>query len=199
MGAGGVSWPGRSGGGQVRILAEERTKEWLWFGSAWLTLPWARFRSRTSSSGSLRRRTKRPPVRGTLLGGVVYFTFAFVPVFIVYAGLLSRRRSRATCLRRTRARCRSCCGADPRAHADVDAGVVFGALLSAILSTASGALIAPTALCTENIIKQFYPRMSDRQFLFALRTVLVSFSLAALVFALNSKSTMYDMVQNAIK
>jgi len=56
----------------------------------------------------------------------------------------------------------------------------FGALLSAILSTASGALIAPTALCTENIIKQFYPRMSDRQFLFALRTVLVSFSLAAL-------------------
>src|SRR5438046_8646057 len=46
------------------------------------------------------------------------------------------------------------------------------------ISTASGALIAPTALCTENIIKQFYPRMTDRQFLLTLRIVLVTFSLA---------------------
>ena len=73
----------------------------------------------------------------------------------------------------------------------------FGALLSAILSTASGAIIAPTSLCTENIIKPLAPHMSDRQFLLTLRVVLVSFTLAALLFALNSKQTMYDMVQNA--
>ena len=75
----------------------------------------------------------------------------------------------------------------------------FGALLSAILSTASGALLAPTAICTENVLRPFYPHMSDRQFLLLLRTVLVTFSLAALLFALNSKSTMYEMVQNAYK
>jgi Na+/proline symporter len=73
----------------------------------------------------------------------------------------------------------------------------FGALLSAILSTASGAIIAPTSLATENILRPFYPNMSDRQFLLSLRLVLVSFTLAALLFALNSKKTMYDMVQNA--
>src|SRR5437899_2112417 len=73
----------------------------------------------------------------------------------------------------------------------------FGALLSAILSTASGAIIAPTSLCTENVIRPMYPRMSDRQFLLTLRVVLVAFTLAALVFALQSKQTMYDMVQNA--
>jgi len=73
----------------------------------------------------------------------------------------------------------------------------FGALLSAILSTASGAIIAPTSLCTENIIRPLYPNMSDRQFLLTLRIVLVSFACAALVFALRSKQTMYDMVQNA--
>jgi len=55
------------------------------------------------------------------------------------------------------------------------------------LSTASGALIAPTALCTENIIKQFYPRMSDRANFCRAAHVLVSFSLAALVFALEFK------------
>jgi Na+/proline symporter len=33
----------------------------------------------------------------------------------------------------------------------------FGALLSAILSTASGALLAPTALFTENVLRPFIP------------------------------------------
>jgi SSS family solute:Na+ symporter len=41
----------------------------------------------------------------------------------------------------------------------------FGALLSAILSTASGALLAPTSLFTENVLRPFVPHMSDRQFL----------------------------------
>jgi len=75
----------------------------------------------------------------------------------------------------------------------------FGALLSAILSTASGALLAPTTLFTENALKPFLPRMSDRRFLKTLRVVLVVFSVAALLFALNSRSTMYEMVQNAYK
>ena len=39
--------------------------------------------------------------------------------------------------------------------------------------------------------------MGDRQFLLTLRVMLVAFTLAALLFALNSKQTMYDMVQNA--
>jgi solute:Na+ symporter, SSS family len=75
----------------------------------------------------------------------------------------------------------------------------FGALLSAILSTASGALIAPTALFTENVVRPLGPKLGDRQFLLLLRIVLVLFTLAALLFALNSRSTMYEMVQNAYK
>ena len=41
--------------------------------------------------------------------------------------------------------------------------------------------------------------MSDRQFMLLLRVILVTFTLAALLFALNSTSTMYEMVQNAYK
>jgi Na+/proline symporter len=73
----------------------------------------------------------------------------------------------------------------------------FGALLSAILSTASGALLAPTATFTENVLRPFVPHMSDRQFLLTLRIILVTFTTCALLFALNSESTMYEMVQNA--
>lgn len=73
----------------------------------------------------------------------------------------------------------------------------FGALLSAILSTASGALLAPTAIFTENVLRPFAPKLNDRQFLLTLRIILVTFTAAALLFALNSRSTMYEMVQNA--
>ncbi len=41
------------------------------------------------------------------------------------------------------------------------------------------------------------PKMNDKQFLFTLRIILVTFTAIALLFALNSKSTMYEMVQNA--
>jgi Na+/proline symporter len=75
----------------------------------------------------------------------------------------------------------------------------FGALLSAILSTASGALLAPTALFTENVVKPLFGSMSDKRFLVLLRTVLVFFTAGVLVFALNNTSTMYEMVQNAYK
>ncbi len=73
----------------------------------------------------------------------------------------------------------------------------FGALLSAILSTASGALLAPTATFTENILRPFAPPLSDRAFLLVLRVVLLLFTTCALLFAINSRSTMYEMVQNA--
>jgi SSS family solute:Na+ symporter len=75
----------------------------------------------------------------------------------------------------------------------------FGALLSAILSTTSGALLAPTALFTENVLKNVFPGMGERQFLFTLRLVLVIFTLAVMLFALNSEASIYQMVQNTYK
>jgi Na+/proline symporter len=48
-------------------------------------------------------------------------------------------------------------------------------------------------------VRPFAPRLGDKQFLLLLRVVLVLFTLAALLFALNSRSTMYEMVQNAYK
>src|SRR5260221_165235 len=143
-------------------------------------------------------KNERTAVAGSLLGGVVYFTFVFVPIYIVCAGLLIDP-SLVTLLSAQDAReTQRILPAFILGHTPMWIQVLFfGALLSAILSTASGAIIAPTSLCTENIIRPLYPNMSDRQFLLTLRVVLVSFTSAALVFALRSKQTMYDMVQNA--
>ena len=137
-------------------------------------------------------------VRGTVIGGLLYFVFAFVPIFIAYAAVVADSNLAALF------------GSDDareiqRVLPDMVLGkmplwaqvMFFGALLSAILSTASGALLAPTSLFTENVLRPLSPRMGDKQFLLTLRIVLVTFTACALLFALNSKSTMYEMVQNA--
>ena len=141
---------------------------------------------------------EKTAVRGTVIGGLVYFCFAFVPIFIAYAALVADPGLKEL-FASDDAR------AIQRILPDVVLGkmpmwaqiMFFGALLSAILSTASGALLAPTAIFTENVLRPFVPHMGDRQFLLTLRIILVTFTAGALVFALNSRSTMYEMVQNA--
>ena len=187
--------------GKFEFWPKGGTKEWLAFLAAWMTLAIGSIPQQDVFQRVTSAKDEKTAVRGTLIGGAVYFCFAFVPIFIAYAALVI----------------------DPgyaKLFANEDAREIqrilpdlilnktpiwaqvlfFGALLSAILSTASGAIIAPTALFTENVIKPLYgSSMSDKQFVLLLRVVFVAFTLAALLFALNSKSTMYEMVQNAYK
>ena len=186
--------------GKFEFFPKTNLKDWLWFLAAWMTLAIGSIPQQDVFQRVTSAKDEKTSVRGCLVGAGVYFLFAFVPMFIAYAALVI----------------------DPgyaKLFANEDAREIqrilpqlilertpmwaqvmfFGALLSAILSTASGALIAPTALFTENVIRPFAPRLGDKQFLLLLRVVLVLFTLAALLFALNSKSTMYEMVQNAYK
>jgi len=186
--------------GRFEFWPKGGTKEWLAFAAAWATLAIGSIPQQDVFQRVTSAKDERTAVMGSFFGGLAYFCFAFVPIFIAYAALVidpgfaklfahedAREIQRILpnlILERT------------PMWAQV---LFFGALLSAILSTASGALLAPTALFTENVIRPFAPRLGDRQFLLLLRTVLVLFTLAALLFALNSKSTMYEMVQNAYK
>ncbi|MFO0918662.1 MAG: sodium:solute symporter family protein [Planctomycetaceae bacterium] len=135
---------------------------------------------------------------GTLAGGLFYFIFAFVPMFIAYAAVVMEPNYAERfggedlqqiqkilpdlILNRTPIWCQV---------------LFFGALLSAILSTASGTMLAPASVFTENVLRPFIRYKSDRAMLIVLRTVLISFAVAATLIATNTKSTMYDMVQNS--
>ena len=186
--------------GKFDFFPKGGAKEWLAFLAAWMTLAIGSIPQQDVFQRVTSAKDEKTAIRGCLIGGGVYFCFAFVPIFIAYAALMIdpgyaklfasedgreiQRILPSLILERT------------PLWAQV---LFFGALLSAILSTASGALLAPTSLFTENVIRPFAGRMSDRQFMLLLRVTLVSFALAALLFALNSKSTMYEMVQSAYK
>ena len=111
---------------------------------------------------------EKTAVRGTLIGGGVYFCFAFVPIFIAYAALVIdpgyAKLFAAEDAREIQRILPDLILNKTPIWAQV---LFFGALLSAILSTACGALIAPTALFTENVVRPFFRDMSDRQFLLA--------------------------------
>jgi Na+/proline symporter len=185
-------------GGKLAFWPTGGTKEWFAFVTAFLTLAIGSIPQQDIFQRVTSAKNERTAIMGSLLGGAVYFCFVFVPIFIVLAAL-TVDPGLGNLLNAEDARdMQRILPSFILEHTPMWIKVLFfGALLSAILSTASGAIIAPTSLCTENIIRPLLPRMSDRQFLLTLRIILVSFTAAALVFALNSKQTMYDMVQNA--
>ncbi len=186
--------------GKFDFFPKAGLKEWLAFSAAWMTLAIGSIPQQDVFQRVTSAKDEKTAIRGCLIGGGVYFVFAFVPIFIAYAALVIEPGY-----------ARLFANEDAREIQRILPDLIlqktpmwaqvlfFGALLSAILSTASGALMAPTALFTENVIRPFAGKMGDKQFMLLLRVVLVTFTLAALLFALNSRSTMYEMVQNAYK
>jgi len=184
--------------GKFDFWPKSGTKEWLAFVTAFLTLAIGSIPQQDIFQRVTSAKDECTAILGSLLGGAIYFCFVFVPIFIVLAALTIDPALGALLSAEDAREMQRILPAFILEHTPMWVRVLFfGALLSAILSTASGAIIAPTSLTTENIIRPLFPQMSDRQFLLTLRVTLVSFTLAALIFALNSKQTMYDMVQNA--
>jgi SSS family transporter len=186
--------------GKFEFWPKGGTTEWLAFITAWLTLALGSIPQQDIFQRVTSAKDEGTAVKGTLIGGLVYFCFAFVPIFIAYSAVVIDPAITGLFKSDDAREVQRILPELVLNRMPVWAQVMFfGALLSAILSTASGALLAPTTLFTENALKPFLPRMSDRRFLKTLRVVLVVFSVAALLFALNSRSTMYEMVQNAYK
>ena len=74
----------------------------------------------------------------------------------------------------------------------------FGALLSAIKSTASATLLAPSTSFVENIYKNLRGGLTDKQELFAFRVTLFIFTACVLAYAIATKGTpIYEMVSGA--
>ena len=142
-------------------------------------------------------KNEKTAVRGALLGGSLYFVFAFIPVFLAYSAVLIDPAMVASLIDEDAQHILPTLIMN---HAPVFAQVVFfGALLSAIMSTASATLLAPSVTFTENILKDIIGHQSDRHFLRTMRVVVVCFTFAVTLFALNSTASIYEMVGNAYK
>ncbi len=142
-------------------------------------------------------KNEKTAVRGALLGGSLYFIFAFIPLFLAYSATLIDPAMVGKLIDNDSQLILPTLIMN---HTPVLAQVLFfGALLSAIMSTASGTLLAPSVTFTENILKGIVGHQSDRHFLWTMRTVVICFAVAVTLFALTSSASIYEMVGNAYK
>ena len=138
---------------------------------------------RVMSSGS-----ERTAIRSCFYAAALYLTVAMLPLFIslctkhLYPDQLNGDLQLAL----------------PRmvlAHMPVWVQVVFfGSLLSAIMSTTSSAILAPSAILSENIIKPvFRDKINDKKLLVITRVSVLLFSVVATVLA-TMRNNIYELV-----
>ena len=134
--------------------------------------------------------------RGPVIGGVCYFLFAFVPMFLVTSALLIMPGQAETLLREDPQRVLPTLVLE---HMPFIMQVLFfGALLSALKSTASATLLAPSVTFVENIWRPFRPHVTDRRELLTMRITVLGFAASVCAYAIASIGTsIYDMVAGA--
>lgn len=184
--------------GRLRVFPEGGSREWLVYLAGFVTAALGSIPQQDVFQRVTSAKDEQTAVRGTLLGGMFYCLFAFVPMFIAYAAVVIDPEYLAQFASEDN---REVQRALPKAimlSTPFWAQALFlGALVSAILSTASGTLLAPTSLIVENVIRPFVPGMSDKVMLRLLRCILLVFASIAVWQALGSNNTMYEMVQQA--
>lgn len=133
---------------------------------------------------------------GAVIGGVSYILFAFVPMFIVAAAVVVMGSQALEIAQNDYQRLLPTFVMTKMPL--VMQILFFGALLSAIKSTSSATLLAPSTSFVENILKNIRPGMTDRQQLLAMRVTIVIFATLVLLYAIAMEGTsIYELVSSA--
>jgi solute:Na+ symporter, SSS family len=133
---------------------------------------------------------------GAVIGGASYILFAFVPMFIVSCAVVVMGSSALDLAKNDYQRLLPTFVLTRMPL--VMQILFFGALLSAIKSTSSATLLAPSTSFVENILKNLRPKMSDKQQLFATRVTIVTFAGFVLAYAIALRGTsIYELVSAA--
>ena len=170
-------------------------KEIIAFSAAWITMMFGSIPQQDVFQRVQSSKTENIAIWGSVLGGSLYFFFAFVPMFLAYSATMIDPKMVAGLI-----------DTDPQLilprlildHAPLFAQVMFfGALLSAIKSCASATLLAPSVTFTENILRPMMEKMSDRKLLFSMRMVTLTFTVIVTIYAMYSKASIFKMVESA--
>lgn len=183
--------------GKMEFWPAPTSREVLWFFAAWITMMLGSIPQQDVFQRVASAHSENAAANSAVLGGSLYFVFAFIPMFLAYSATLIDPKM-----------VESLIGTDPQmilptlimTKMPLLAQVMFfGALLSAIKSCASATLLAPSVTFSENILKPLFKKQSDQQFLLMMRIVVLIFTAIVTLFAMNTEASIYKMVENAYK
>ena len=183
--------------GKLEFWPAPTGREMLWFFAAWITMMLGSIPQQDVFQRVASSKNEQIAGRASVLGGVLYFCFAFIPMFLAYsATLIDPKMVDSLIDKDSQLILPTLIMTKVPIFAQV---MFFGALLSAIKSCASATLLAPSVTFSENILKAMLPKQSDKQFLFMMRGVVLVFTAIVTLFAMNTGSSIYKMVENAYK
>lgn len=183
--------------GKMQFLPQDADgKTWLFFFAAAITMMLGSIPQQDVFQRVMSSKNEKVACLGPIIGGALYIAFAFIPMFVVTAAVLIMPEASEALM-----------GDDPQKilprlvmeHMPLVVQIAFfGALLSAIMSTASATMLAPSTAFVENILRNIKPGMSDAATLKAMRLAVVGFTVCVLVYAITMQdSSIYEMVSGA--
>jgi solute:Na+ symporter, SSS family len=184
--------------GKFNILPAPELKDILWFLAAWMTMMLGSIPQQDVFQRVQSAKDENTAARSSILGGCLYFGFAFIPMFLAYSALLIDPKMVEGYLEKDTQLILPSLILSPIVPLFAQI-MFFGALLSAIKSCASATLLAPSVSFSENILRPFFPKITDHQFLTMMRVVLVCFTIMVTFFAFHTDANIYQMVENAYK
>jgi len=186
-----------AGSERMRFLPEADAKSILAWISAALVVMLGSVPQQDVLQRVMSARGEPVAVRATVLGGAIYFAIAMLPIVLVSAALVIDD-----------AMVQRLVGEDyqlilptlilERTPLAVQA-LFFGALVSAILSTASGALLAPAVALAENVLRPIAKPGDDRGVLALMRASVALLAAGVTAMALTSKLSIYQLVNESGK
>ena len=183
--------------GKLEFFPPATLNAWIPFIGAWITMMFGSIPQQDVFQRITSAKDERTAMRGSVLGGTLYFGFCFVPMFLAYAAtLVDPAKFEALLVQDSQLVLPTLI----LQHTPIFAQILFfGAVLSAVMSCSSATLLAPSVALSENVIKRALPEMADWQFLRMMRFVLIGFACVVLAIALSSNSSIYMLVVNTYK
>ena len=179
-----------------KFLPEPSFKELAFFIAAALTMMLGSIPQQDVFQRVMSAKNVQAATRGPVIGGICYMLFAFVPMFLVVSALIIMPETAASLIKDDPQKVIPTLVMQKMPFAMQV--IFFGALLSALKSTASATLLAPSVTFVENIWRQFFPRTSDAQELRTMRIAVLVFSVCVCGYAIASQGTpIYEMVSGA--
>ncbi|NBA84135.1 sodium:solute symporter [Emticicia sp. CRIBPO] len=175
-----------------RFVPKQNTgREWLAYFAAWITIGLGSIPQQDVFQRVLSAKSERVAVRGSIISSFMYLSVAMLPLIIVLCGSILYPSVKAHNNQMS----------IPNLvlmHTGIWMQILFfGALLSAILSTCSAAILAPATVAAENIIRPLYgDKIKDETLLKIMRYSTVAVTLVAVALSFN-KSDIYELVGEA--
>jgi solute:Na+ symporter, SSS family len=178
---------------KFRILPNPTFKEIVTYIAAWMTVGLGSVPQQDVFQRVMSAKSEKTAVWGAYISGFMYLTVAMMPIVIVYCGKIMFPEL----LQGDETQRQMMIPYMVMRHSGIGLQIVFfGALLSAIMSTASGAILAPATVIGENIVKPLKPDLTDKQLLYVMRLAVVFITFMSVVFASLNKS-IYELARQS--